>query len=406
MESRGVVDKRSMDQVIDPRGIELFVVQIVFLSLVWVFFVFRLLVKLTIIKKCSLEDLFMYAAVLTYTAYATITIWGIHSASWDWESNPVQAESTALYSWLLCEVIYPPLSALIRTSIAVFLLRIATVKTHRYIIHFSIATTWMLSLVYLFLLLFQCTPISHYYEQVLGQPGSCIDKDVVPSMTIAHSIISALTDFLLALLPAVMLWDVKLNKRTKTWIATLLGMGLLAGIALIIRIPYVRFTPVSSSDFLNQTGDTALWSVVEMSLGIIAGCAATMRPLTRAWGCGSSRKGKPKSKAGNSAVTAGAGPPKARMSGIFDDEVGLDIELELARIYSARRGLRIKDTDQDSGSVNSQASIVHVQTSIEITREAQAESRSGTPSGAFTSPGGRTINISGPTSQGLSVYTK
>jgi len=32
--------------------------------------------------------------------------------------------------------------------------------------------------------------------------------------------------------------------------------------------------------------DVAIWSVMEPSLGIIAGCAATLRPLFKAWGFG------------------------------------------------------------------------------------------------------------------------
>ncbi|KAK0730531.1 hypothetical protein B0H67DRAFT_37319 [Lasiosphaeris hirsuta] len=101
-----------MGQGIDPRGIGLFVVQILFLSLVWVFIILRLLAKFTIIKKFSLGDFFMYTAALTYTAHATITIRGINSSSWEGQSNAIQAESIALHSWFLCEVIYPTLSAL------------------------------------------------------------------------------------------------------------------------------------------------------------------------------------------------------------------------------------------------------------------------------------------------------
>lgn len=72
-------------------------------------------------------------------------------------------------------------------------------------------------------------------------------------MTIAHSIVNAVTDFILAFLPIAILWNVKLNKRTKVGVATLLGMGVLAGICLIVRIPYVKFIPVSDPEFLEQT---------------------------------------------------------------------------------------------------------------------------------------------------------
>jgi hypothetical protein len=141
--------------------------------------------------------------------------------------SPLEGESIALHAWLLCEVIYAPLSALIRTSIAVFLLRIAAVRAHKYIIYGNLLSIWILATVYFFTLLFQCNPVSYFYEQVLGHPGSCIDPDIVPRATIAQSVISAITDFILALLPISILWDIRLNKRTKAGVAALLGLGFL-----------------------------------------------------------------------------------------------------------------------------------------------------------------------------------
>ncbi|KAK4197756.1 hypothetical protein QBC40DRAFT_267349 [Triangularia verruculosa] len=270
---------------LDPRGVRLFVLQITFLVLVYIFLSLRILVKSLTVKKISPDDWLIFAAVIVYTAHATITIWGIVSASNQGDIDFKKGENTALHSWFLNEALYAPLSALVRTSIAVFLLRIATSKIHRSIIYVNLACTWTLTVVYFFIVVFQCSPSSYFYNQVLDPSGgSCISKDIVPRTTIAHSIISAITDFILAFLPIAILWDVNLNKRTKAGVATLLGMGLFAGICLIVRIPYVKFIPISDPEFLEQTNGTAFWSVMETSLGIIAGCAATLRPLMRGFG--------------------------------------------------------------------------------------------------------------------------
>ncbi|KAK4180406.1 hypothetical protein QBC36DRAFT_297622 [Triangularia setosa] len=270
---------------LDPRGVRLFVLQITFLALVYLFISLRILVKSLTVKKISLDDWLIFAAVILYTTHATITIWGIVYASDEGDKDFVRGENIALHSWFLNEALYAPLSALIRTSIAVFLLRIATAKVHRNMIYVNLACTWVLTTIYFFIVVFQCSPSSYFYDQVLDPSGgSCIDKNIVPRVTIAHSIINAITDFILAFLPIAILWDVKLDKRTKAGVATLLGMGVLAGICLIVRIPYVKFIPMSSPEFLEQTNGTAFWSVMETSLGIIAGCAATLRPLMRGFG--------------------------------------------------------------------------------------------------------------------------
>lgn len=42
-----------------------------------------------------------------------------------------------------------------------------------------------------------------------------------------------------------------------------------------------------SADFLHETIDIAVWSVIEPGLGILAGCTATIRPLFKGMGFGS-----------------------------------------------------------------------------------------------------------------------
>ena len=161
-----------------------------------------------------------------YTAYSIIAIWGIFGGTGEHTTQlTAKQAATALEAWFLCEVIYPPLSALVRTSIGVFLLRIATKKSHRVIIYTALTVIWLLSTIYFFLMMFQCSPPSHFWEQVYQKPGTCVNPDLVPAATIVHSVISAVCDFALALLPIAMMWEVQLNKRTKFTVAALLSMG-------------------------------------------------------------------------------------------------------------------------------------------------------------------------------------
>ncbi|KAK3362073.1 hypothetical protein B0T24DRAFT_670982 [Lasiosphaeria ovina] len=177
-----LISSLAMSLDIDPRGDQLFTVQVVFLILVWIFIFLRAFVRFLIIKRVSLDDILMFLCVLIYTAYAILSICGILYASEARSTNPLGAESIGLHSWFVCEVIYAPLSAMIRT------------------------------------------PTSHFYGQVLGQPGSLA----------------------LALMPIAILWNVRLGNPTKFGIAALLGIGIFIG----------------------------LWSLMEISLGIIAGSYA------------------------------------------------------------------------------------------------------------------------------------
>lgn len=75
---------------------------------------------------------------------------------------------------------------------------------------------------------------------------------VVPDASIAHSAVSFTADWVLGLLPITLIWTLKMNRRTKISLGCILAIGLLAGIAAIIRIPYIKVL-TSSQDFLYAT---------------------------------------------------------------------------------------------------------------------------------------------------------
>lgn len=137
--------------------------------------------------------------------------------------------SIALRAWYLCEVLYVPLAALIRTSIGLFLLRLVVLRSHIWIIRANLAAVWLISIIYFFLMMFQCQPISYFWMGPVtpGMQGTCINKLAVPVSTIVHSVLSGIADWILAIIPLLMLWNVLINRRTKLVIGCLLSMGFL-----------------------------------------------------------------------------------------------------------------------------------------------------------------------------------
>jgi len=138
----------------------------------------------------------------------------------------VSTAVVSLRAWYLCEVLYAPISAAIRTSIAVFLLRLANTPLHKAIIWVNLILTWILSLAFFLILLLQCLPLDNFWARLRGQPGKCVDHDVVINATIVHSVLSATSDIVLALLPVALLWRVQLDRGTKVSISLLLSLGI------------------------------------------------------------------------------------------------------------------------------------------------------------------------------------
>ncbi|KAL0764069.1 hypothetical protein CaCOL14_013396 [Colletotrichum acutatum] len=163
----------------------------------------------------------MYLSTVLYSVYAAVAIHGIINGGIGRHTSDLDPDSIfiALQVWYMCEILYAFLSALIRTSICLFLLRIfnrGINKLAKKMLQANIALVWVSSLVYLFIVVFQCNPPNYYWGN--------------------------------------------------------------AGIIMIIRIPYIKVLEISA-DFLYQTVDVALWSLLEPSIGIVAGCIATLRPL-------------------------------------------------------------------------------------------------------------------------------
>ncbi|CZR50852.1 related to integral membrane protein [Phialocephala subalpina] len=265
------------------RGPELASVLGLFLGLATVFVCLRFYVKTFLTKSWGSDDVFLIIALMFFTTYCACSATGVHYGTGRHVTDiPLDDIPKALYYWWLCELFYTLTTVFIRLSIAVFLLRICVKPIHKNIVYGTLTMVILFSIFYFFLVLFQCTPYSYFWEQYLGKKGSCINPAAVPDASIAHSVVSFTADWILGLLPIALIYDLKMNVRTKVSVAVLMGLGLLAGVAAMIRVPFIK-TLALTDDFLFATTDVAIWSTVEPGLGIMAIGGATLRPLFRSF---------------------------------------------------------------------------------------------------------------------------
>jgi hypothetical protein len=125
----------------------------------------------------------------------------------------------------LCEILYTLTTVLVRLSIAVLLLRICIKRVHKYLIYGTMVMVIVYSTFYFLLAIFQCQPTSYFWNQYAGEEGTCIDKSIFPDATFAHSAVSATADFVLGILPVSIIWDLKMNFRTKVSVGVVLSLG-------------------------------------------------------------------------------------------------------------------------------------------------------------------------------------
>lgn len=113
----------------------------------------------------------------------------------------------------------------IKASIAIMLLRLTVIRTHRIIIWTVLAITELYSGFFFFLFVFQCRPSSYFWTQYTGGSGSCIDPVITVNAVYAYSALVCVGDWTYAVLPVFLIWKLQMNKRSKTVVALILAMG-------------------------------------------------------------------------------------------------------------------------------------------------------------------------------------
>ena len=120
--------------------------------------------------------------------------------------------------WWLSELWYLLATVLLKFSMGIFLLRIATAKPIRYTIYLILIATLAATGFFFFHFMFQCWPVSFFWQR-LGfndkAQGKCIPEDQILKSAYAYSAITCGVDFALCLVPVWMVSKLQLNRRTK-----------------------------------------------------------------------------------------------------------------------------------------------------------------------------------------------
>lgn len=82
--------------------------------------------------------------------------------------------------------------------------------------------------VFFFLSVFQCSPVSFFWTRLGGDTnGRCINIDVLIGFAYLYGSVTAATDVAWGLLVAALLWNLKVDRRTKLLMAPFLALSCL-----------------------------------------------------------------------------------------------------------------------------------------------------------------------------------
>ncbi|KAK1976066.1 hypothetical protein LZ30DRAFT_667493 [Colletotrichum cereale] len=267
-----------MAAMIENRGPELLAVNIFFVSTAIVATALRCFVRAGLVRAFGTDDWLMVLASAFFTCYSSFSIAGVHYGTGRHHEDIGKENVTkALECWWWCYLFYCLSMIASKLSIAFFLARITTQKVHKWIVYGAALITVLSGVVFFFVTLFQCRPVSFFWNK--DQAGSCININVVIGLAFLYSVFSVISDFAFAILPAFIVWDLQVPRKTKIALIPLLMMGCVASSAVLVRFGYLM--GLKDPDFLWASLDTAIYSSVEQGLAITAGSLATLRPLLK-----------------------------------------------------------------------------------------------------------------------------
>ncbi|KAE8151603.1 hypothetical protein BDV25DRAFT_128676 [Aspergillus avenaceus] len=269
--------------MVSGRSETIVVVASVFLVLPLLAVILRCYVRWRLVQGFGWDDGFMVLAMVIHIAFQTCgiagAVVGIGQPQSYFTDQP-HAFSQALLLWWLAQDFYLFASLSAKISIIISICRLTIVWTHRILLYAIGAASLIVHVVMFFFLFFQCSPVSYFWNRQ-RMSGTCLPTSVLLPVAYTYSVTAAVCDFAMGLLPVMLVWNLQLGRRTKCMLAIILGIGCLAGVAVVVRIPYLHRYTNTPGDFLYVTYQLSLWSNIESGLGITAGSLITLRPLLR-----------------------------------------------------------------------------------------------------------------------------
>lgn len=158
-------------------------------------------------------------------------------------------------------------------------LRVTTIRTHRIFIWVVMSLTLFVSVIFFFLVMFQCQPISFFWDPLRNPShGRCISDRATTSATYLHSAVVATGDWSYGIFPFFLFRRLNLDLRTRISATLVLALANVGSIATLVRIKDIHEV-YTNPDFLFVATDLAVWSTVEVGTSIAALSISTWRPL-------------------------------------------------------------------------------------------------------------------------------
>ncbi|CAM1511889.1 Fc.00g094020.m01.CDS01 [Cosmosporella sp. VM-42] len=239
------------------------------------FVVLRIYTRKVILRSLGLDDLFLLITLILLAIYAALisagTTYGIGQKRADIPPEDyIQAMKYEVIGQGVC--IFNIATS--KAAVAFFILRIVRETKHRIFIWICVITNSLLASWCTISIFIQCVPVAKVWDNTV--PGSCwLDFAKVGITTSAYAVA---IDFILAIAPCFILWDLNMKRKDKTLALFGLSLGIFAGVCGILRT--TALTSLRSyNEYIHDTSDMLIYSGTENFVSAICASIPVLRPL-------------------------------------------------------------------------------------------------------------------------------
>ncbi|TLD18831.1 MFS general substrate transporter [Venturia nashicola] len=300
------IDNHSHPQ---SRGPAVLIVTVIMMALATIFVLLRMVSRIGIVKRVTLDDYFMMVAwVIAFglsfaICYGTRYGLGRHQIDIpeDWNSPLKKSEYvfSVLYvrNWdylnrqSLTRWQNPALMAT-KTSILLFYLNLSkSEKIFRWATFATLAVVNLAAIALTFLNTFQCSPVGAAFKTPVPAQDHC---QYIVVLYLSSAPVNIITDLAILFLPMPILTGMRLPSKQKIILIITFGFGFFVAVVDVIRIVYLQDAATarlenvrsnSATDARNTTDVpwysslSYMWSAVEVTVGIMCANVPGMKPL-------------------------------------------------------------------------------------------------------------------------------
>ncbi|OJZ92186.1 hypothetical protein ASPFODRAFT_251851 [Aspergillus luchuensis CBS 106.47] len=236
----------------------------------------RMYVRVFFIRNVGPDDYVMVLTMaLSLGGFAVIIPEVMYGAG----RHTVYVENTASIATHLnfaTQGIYMWAIGLVKISIGLFLLRFAPRRGYKIFIWVVMVVMLLYTIICFLTLMFECKDIRSIWDE--NVKSQCFTSSQLLKLSYTNTGLNILTDIIFAILPAIMLRHLQVNRRVKASLVCILGLGIFACVAAIVKLSVLP-NYGRTGDLLWDYSTLTIWVVVESNMGIIAGSLPTLKPL-------------------------------------------------------------------------------------------------------------------------------